>query len=507
MAPPAAALRILLALAAARTPSAPCVCPPGSTGCTLADLQPSADDPSSAAADDCQPDAAGRLGRGVLVQGQAALQQLDLRGLTAVEGELEVASNPALASLDLADLANTAGALRVHDNPLLSVAGTSLALPVEIERPLPAAARPRHRRTTNATGARRVSSCTCPPDASSCTLAQLENTDGPDEECRPDAGGAVLLPIVVEFNFALETLDLSGLVSTTRSVTVCGNPRLCSVDLSDLERVEEFVQIRDNTGLAALSLGSLASVGEYLSLQTNIALPSLALPALVSTGDFLQIRTNIALSSLDLSALISTGSGDLVVVLNGELSITDTSVDVPVELDLESFPPARGVPALKTEDSTAFRLGFTAFSEHAPGGPQVRGASGDTAYPDPVPTIDTLIELNGGVDGAGQLALSPDLRTLAYCSFCDSCASPLGSTGAWVLNTTTVRLRLNGLGPPFLDRFATVSDRFSGSWCRFLESWWQDGEDGEKTGKKRRKMGEKWPKESGSNDGLTANAE
>ena len=71
----------------------------------------------------------------------------------------------------------------------------------------------------------------------------------------------------------------------------------------------------------------------------------------------------------------------------------------------------------------------------------------------------------------------------------------------------TVRLRLNGLGPPFLDRFATVSDRFSGSWCRFLESWGQDGEDGEKTGKKRRKMGEKWPKESGSNDGLTANAE
>ena len=60
---------------------------------------------------------------------------------------------------------------------------------------------------------------------------------------------------------------------------------------------------------------------------------------------------------------------------------------------------------------------------------------------------------------------------------------------------------------PFRDRFATVSDRFSGSWCRFLESWGQDGEDGEKTGKKRRKMGEKWPKESGSNDGLTANAE
>ena len=65
----------------------------------------------------------------------------------------------------------------------------------------------------------------------------------------------------------------------------------------------------------------------------------------------------------------------------------------------------------------------------------------------------------------------------------------------------TVRLRLNGFGPPFLDRFAAVSDRFSGSWCRFLESWGQDGEDGEKTGKKRRKMGEKWPKESGSNDG------
>ena len=34
-----------------------------------------------------------------------------------------------------------------------------------------------------------------------------------------------------------------------------------------------------------------------------------------------------------------------------------------------------------------------------------------------------------------------------------------------------VRLRLIGLGPPFLDRFATVLDRFSGSWCRFLESW------------------------------------
>ena len=201
-------------------------------------------------------------------------------------------------------------------------------------------------RAANATGARRVSSCTCAPDASSCTLAQLQNTDGPDEECRPDAGGAVLLPIVVEFNFALETLDLSGLASTTRSVTVYGNPQLTSVDLSDLERVEEFVQIRDNTGLATLSLGSLASVGEYLSLQTNVALLSLALPALVSTGDFLQIRTNIALSSLDLSALISTGSGDLVVVLNGELSITDTFVDVPVDVDLESFLPARGPRAV-----------------------------------------------------------------------------------------------------------------------------------------------------------------
>ena len=70
-----------------------------------------------------------------------------------------------------------------------------------------------------------------------------------------------------------------------------------------------------------------------------------------------------------------------------------------------------------------------------------------------------------------------------------------------------MRLRLNGLGPPFLDRFAAVSNRFSGSWCRLLESWGQDGEGGEKTGKERRKAGEKWPKESGSNDGLTANAE
>ena len=70
-----------------------------------------------------------------------------------------------------------------------------------------------------------------------------------------------------------------------------------------------------------------------------------------------------------------------------------------------------------------------------------------------------------------------------------------------------MRLRLNGFGPPFLDRFATVSDRFSGSWCRFLESWGQDGGNSEKTGKTRRKMGEKWPKESGSNDRLTANAE
>ena len=64
----------------------------------------------------------------------------------------------------------------------------------------------------------------------------------------------------------------------------------------------------------------------------------------------------------------------------------------------------------------------------------------------------------------------------------------------------TVRLRLNGFGPPFLDRFAAVSDRFSGSWCRFLESLGPDGENGEKTGENGGKMGEKWPKESGSND-------
>ncbi len=75
------------------------------------------------------------------------------------------------------------------------------------------------------------------------------------------------------------------------------------------------------------------------------------------------------------------------------------------------------------------------------------------------------------------------------------------------LYPSTVRLRLNGFGPPFLDRFATVSDRFSGSWCRFLESWGQDGGNGEKTRKNGEKMGEKWPKESGSNDRLTANAE
>ena len=70
----------------------------------------------------------------------------------------------------------------------------------------------------------------------------------------------------------------------------------------------------------------------------------------------------------------------------------------------------------------------------------------------------------------------------------------------------TVRLRLNGFGPPFRGRFATVSDRFSGSWCRFLESWGPDGENGEKTGKNGEKMGEKWPKESGSNYGFMANA-
>ena len=61
----------------------------------------------------------------------------------------------------------------------------------------------------------------------------------------------------------------------------------------------------------------------------------------------------------------------------------------------------------------------------------------------------------------------------------------------------TLRLRLNGFGPPFRGRFATVLDRFSGSWCRFLESWGPDGENGEKTGKNGEKMGEKWPKESG----------
>ncbi len=88
-------------------------------------------------------------------------------------------------------------------------------------------------------------------------------------------------------------------------------------------------------------------------------------------------------------------------------------------------------------------------------------------------------------------------------TMCTMC--PAGSGGR--LAADTLRLRLNGFRAPFRDHFATVSDRFSGSWCRFLESWGQDGEDGEKMGKKRGKMGEKWPKESGSNDGLTANAE
>ena len=76
-----------------------------------------------------------------------------------------------------------------------------------------------------------------------------------------------------------------------------------------------------------------------------------------------------------------------------------------------------------------------------------------------------------------------------------------------VMSSDNVRLRLNGFGPPFLDRFAAVSDRFSGSWCRFLESWRQDGGNGEKTRKNGEKMGEIRPKESGSNDGITANAE
>ena len=57
-----------------------------------------------------------------------------------------------------------------------------------------------------------------------------------------------------------------------------------------------------------------------------------------------------------------------------------------------------------------------------------------------------------------------------------------------MLRTCTVRLRLNGFGPPFRGRFATVLDRFSGSWCRFLESWGPDGENGEKRGK----TGKKW---------------
>ena len=52
----------------------------------------------------------------------------------------------------------------------------------------------------------------------------------------------------------------------------------------------------------------------------------------------------------------------------------------------------------------------------------------------------------------------------------------------------TVRLRLNGFGPPFLDRFAAVSDRFGGLGAGF----WNLGGKMEGTAKKREKTGVKW---------------
>ena len=52
----------------------------------------------------------------------------------------------------------------------------------------------------------------------------------------------------------------------------------------------------------------------------------------------------------------------------------------------------------------------------------------------------------------------------------------------------TVRLRLIGLGPPVLDRFATVSDRFWGPGAGF---WNLEGQM-EGTAKKREKTGKKW---------------
>lgn len=127
---------------------------------------------------------------------------------------------------------------------------------------------------------------------------------------------------------------------------------------------------------------------------------------------------------------------------------------------------AGGLSAPSSE--TAFRLAYSAF--HEPSNTEIRTATGDTA-PGHEEQVDILIELNGGDRGAGQLALAPNGSVLAYCSFCEGCATPMGGTGGWELNTSDVPSQ--GAASPDSQRRVAVLD--GGAGFAGQPAWAPDG--------------------------------
>lgn len=146
-------------------------------------------------------------------------------------------------------------------------------------------------------------------DVERLTLARLEEIGGrlsvqKNEKLREvalpalrRAGAATGHEVIVERNFALETLDLGKLVRAADGLIIRHNPKLSRIALTELSAVGRFgVEVASNDGVVTLALPALAATPR-LHVESCYRLEKLGIPVLGRVGA-LRIKANPSLRSI-----------------------------------------------------------------------------------------------------------------------------------------------------------------------------------------------------------------
>jgi hypothetical protein len=227
------------------------------------------------------------------VDGNTALTNLNLSGLTRCDGQLTISNCPSLSNVNLSALAKvTASGININTNGLTSLnlgALTKVNGDIYLDN---------NDLMTNVN----LSTLTSVRILTILNHAILGTLQFPTLT----AAGAM----EIKYNLAIDAINAPVLVISTGYLSIRGNSNMSSLLFPVLTNCLGEISVQDNSALTNINMNLLANSGSTIRLYNNDAMTSYAFPVLATcvSGSGIQIEQNAILASVVFPVLANSGT-------------------------------------------------------------------------------------------------------------------------------------------------------------------------------------------------------